>query len=66
MACRGIDILYYRKRDTSSAKNLAFVDRLSDRSLMQIKNNSGPSMEPWGTPALILTREISDNIQDLI
>ena len=36
------------KRDVSSAKRLAAVDRYSDRSLKYIKNNSGPSMEPWG------------------
>ena len=34
MARRGIDILYYGKRDVSSAKSSAVVDRLSDRSLM--------------------------------
>ena len=44
------------KRDGSYAKNLAVVDRLSDRSLMWIKNNSDPSMEPWGTPGSILTQ----------
>ena len=44
------------KRDVSSTKSLSVVDRSSDRSLMQIKNNSGPSMEPWGTPASIVTQ----------
>ena len=34
MARRGIKILYYGKRDASSVKNLAVVDRSSDGSLM--------------------------------
>ena len=45
-----------KKRDLSSAQRLAVVDRSSDSSLMSIKNNSGPSMEPWGTPALMLAQ----------
>ena len=44
------------KGDVPSAKSLAVVDRPSDRLSMEIKNNSGPSMEPWGTPASILTQ----------
>ena len=44
------------KREVLSAKGLAFVDRSSERSLMQIKNNSGPSMDSWGTPASILVQ----------
>ena len=44
------------KRHVSSAKNLAVIDRLSDSSLMKIKNNSGPSMEPWGPPSSMLSQ----------
>ena len=44
------------KRGLSSANRLAAVDRYSDRSLMYIKNNSGPSMEPWDKPASVLTQ----------
>ena len=68
------------KRDVSSTKSLAVVDKLSDRSLTLIKINSGPSMEPCDTPASVLskgfvhskqsivseTKEISDNIQNLV
>ena len=39
-------------KDVSSANSLAFEDNPSDKSLIYIKNNNGPSMEPWGTPAL--------------
>ena len=44
------------KRHVSSAKNLAVIDRLSDSSLMKIKNNSGRSMDPWGTPSSMLSQ----------
>ena len=68
------------KRDVSSTKSLAVVDKLSDRSLTLIKINSGPSMEPCDTPASVLsqgfvhskqsivseTKEISDNIRNLV
>ena len=39
-------------KDVLSAKSLVFEDNPSDKSLIYIKNNNGPSMEPWGTPAL--------------
>ena len=39
-------------KDVSSAKSFALDERPSLRSLMQIKNNKGPRMEPWGTPVL--------------
>ena len=39
-------------KDVSSANSLAFEDNPSDKSLIYIKNSNGPSMEPWGTPAL--------------
>ena len=35
-----------------SANSLAFEGNPSDKSLIYIKNNNGPSMEPWGTSAL--------------
>ena len=35
-----------------SPNNLAFQDSPSDKLLIYIKNNSGPSIEPWETPAL--------------
>ena len=40
------------KRDVSSAKSLQFEDTPFDKSLMQIRSNNGPKIEPWGTPAL--------------
>ena len=39
-------------KDVSSTNSLAFEDNPSDKSLIYIKNNNGPSMEPCGTPAL--------------
>ena len=39
-------------KDVLSAKRLVFEDNPSDRSLIYIRNNNGPRMEPWGTPAL--------------
>ena len=44
------------KRHVSSAKNLVVIDRFSDGSLMKTKNNSGESMEPWGTPSSMLSQ----------
>ena len=41
------------KRDVSSANNLAIELSPSGRSLIYIKNNRGPRMDPCGTPALI-------------
>ena len=38
--------------DVSSAKILIFADNPSDKSLIYIRNNNGPTMEPWATPAL--------------
>ena len=40
-----------------SANNFAFDERPSARSFIYIKNRSGPSMEPWGTPALTSAQE---------
>ena len=39
-------------KDVSSANSLAFEGNPSDKSLIYIKNNNGPVMEPWGSPAL--------------
>ena len=39
-------------KDESSAKSFALDEKPSVRSLMQIKNNEGPSMEPWGNQLL--------------
>ena len=39
-------------KDASSAKSLVFEDNPSDKLLIHIRNNNGPRMEPWGTPAL--------------
>ena len=39
-------------RDASSANNFALEDRAPDKSFMYIKNNNGPKMEPWRTPAV--------------
>ena len=40
-------------KDVSSANIFASDSKLSGRSLMKIKNKSGPRIEPWGTPARI-------------
>ena len=55
----GLKILTFctmEKRNVWSGKSLAIVDRLSDGSLMWIKNNICPSMGFWGTPASILAQ----------
>ena len=39
-------------RDVSSVNNFVLEDRSPDKSFMYIKNNNGPKMEPWGTPAV--------------
>ena len=38
-----------------AAISLAFEDNPSDKSLMYVKNNYQPSIEPWGKPALTHT-----------
>ena len=38
-------------KDVSSANSLAFEDN-PDKSLIYVKNNNGPSMEPCETPLL--------------
>ena len=41
----------------SSANNFAFDEMPLARSFIYIKNRSGPSMEPWGTPSLTSDQE---------
>ena len=45
------------KIELSSANNLGLEDKSSDRSLIYIKKNSGPSADPWGTPARTLVQD---------
>ena len=45
------------KREVSSAKSLVLDDKPSAKSLIYTKNDNGPRMEPWGTPALPLAHE---------
>ena len=45
------------KREVSPAKRLVLEDKPSIKSLIYIKNNNSPRMEPWGTPALTLVHE---------
>ena len=40
-----------KKIDWSSAKSLAIDDRFLDKSLIYTKNNRGPKIDLWGTPA---------------
>ena len=39
-------------KDVAPANSLASEDNPSDKSLIYIKNNNGPSMESWRTLAL--------------
>ena len=49
--------LTVENRDVSSANNLGLLWRLSNKSLIYIRNKSGSNVEPWGTPALILAQD---------
>ena len=40
-----------------SANNFGLHCRLWDKSLMYIRNKTGPNIEPWRTPALILAQD---------
>ena len=40
------------KLEVSSTKSLTFEVSLSGKSLIWIKNNKGPKIEPWGIPVL--------------
>ena len=46
-----------RKREISSAKSVVLEDKPLAKSLIHIKNNNGPRMESWGTPALTLAHK---------
>ena len=35
-----------------------FADKLSDKSLMKIKNSNGLKIKPWGTPASTFAGEV--------
>ena len=39
--------------DVSSANNLIVHPTSKTMSLMKIRKNNGPRIEPWGTPAFI-------------
>ena len=39
-------------KDVLPANSLAFEDNPSDKLLIYIKNNNGPSMEPWGNTCI--------------
>ena len=45
------------KSEVSFANRLTFVIKSSQRSLIWMKNNNGPSINHWGTPASILVHE---------
>ena len=57
ISCRRIHIISYRKIEVSSATSLTFVVKSSERSLIQIRNRNGPSIDLWGTPASKLVHE---------
>ena len=46
-------VMHNWKSGILSASSLVTEVNSSVRSLMYIKNNNGPKMEPWGTPASI-------------
>ena len=48
--------LTVENRDVSPVNNLGLHWRLLDISFMYTRNKSGPNIEPWGTPALILAQ----------
>ena len=49
-------LLKTEQRDVSSTKSLQSEDTPFDPSLMSIRNNNGPKIEPWGTPALTFSQ----------
>ena len=55
--CRHIHIINYRKKWSIISKKLNIVVESSERSLIWIKNSSGPSSDPWRNPASILVHE---------
>jgi hypothetical protein len=55
-------VLMCRYRRQSSANNLAVLFTLLGRSLMYIKNSSGPRTVPWGTPEVTSTAFLRRNL----
>ena len=49
--------LLAENRNVSSANNLGLHWGLPDKSLMYTRNKSGPNIELWETPALILVQD---------
>ena len=49
--------LFCAHRKVSSANNLTKREVASGRSLIKIRNNRGPKIEPCGTPKIIFNRE---------
>ena len=47
----------YRNKDVPSANNLAFEERPFDKSLIWMRKNNEPIIEPRGIPAVILAGE---------
>ena len=45
------------KSEVSSANNLEFDAKFSDKSMILMKNNSDPRIEPWETLASILAHK---------
>ena len=45
------------KSEVSSANNLGFDVKCSDKSIILMKNNSDPRIEPWETLASILAHK---------
>ena len=43
-------------KDVSSANSLTLDDKLSDKSLIEIRNSNGPYIDPCGTSALTLVQ----------
>ena len=45
------------KREGITSKQFGFETKLSERSLINIKKNRGPRIDPWQTPTLTLPQE---------
>ena len=46
----------YRKKNVLSGNSLTLDDKLSDKSLVYIRNNNEPNTEPYRIPALTLVQ----------
>ena len=51
------------KWGVSSANNLGFASKLSERSLINIEKNKRPSFDHWRTPTLIFTHKEFDHLR---